>query len=180
MRTTIFGTLLLIGLASPAFASDRSDFEVYRDASAQVNHYVYFTIFDNVAIGIDAGYVTLSGKVTMPFKAAAIEKRVARVDGVKGVKNTIEVLPVSLFDDDLRWNIARALYANPALSRYGVGPTPSIHVIVEHGRVTLNGVVDFDMDKVVASMVARSFPAFGVTNELKTNDEMQQLLEKLR
>jgi hypothetical protein len=38
---------------------------------------------------VDAGYVTLSGKVTMPFKASDIEKRVAKVDGVKGVRNTI-------------------------------------------------------------------------------------------
>jgi len=130
-------------------------------------------------VNVDAGYVTLSGKVTMPFKASDIEKRVAKVAGVTGVRNTITVLPVSFFDDNLRRGIARALYSNPSLSMYGLGPNPSIHVIVEHGRVTLDGVVNTEMDKVIANSVARSSLAFDVKNELKTDAEMKQLLEKL-
>jgi hyperosmotically inducible protein len=62
---------------------------------------------------------------------------------------------------------------------YAVNPTPSIHVIVERGRVTLDGVVNNEADKVIANAVARSFPAFSVTNELKTSGEMQRLMETL-
>ena len=179
MNKLLLVTLLMLGFAGTTFASDRTNFEIFRDVSEQVNRYVYFTIFDSVHANVDAGYVTLSGKVTMPYKASEIEKRIARIDGVKGVRNTIEVLPVSSFDNSLRLRIARAVYAHPALTRYGLGTSPSIHVIVEHGRVTLDGVVDNEMDRVVATFVARSFLAFDVKNELKTREEMEQLLETL-
>jgi osmotically-inducible protein OsmY len=179
MKKSLLLTLLLFGFASPTFASDRTNFEVFRDVSQQVNRYVYFTIFDSVSADVDAGYVTLSGKVTMPYKASDIEKRVARIDGVKGVRNTITVLPVSPFDDSLRLRIARAIYAHPALSMYGLGPNPSIHIIVERGRVTLDGVVNNEMDRTIANSVARSFLAFDVKNELKTSHEMEQQMEKL-
>jgi hyperosmotically inducible protein len=179
MKKPLLATLLMLGFAGTTFAADRTDFQVFQDVSDQVNNYVYFTIFDSVHASVDAGHVTLFGKVTMPYKALDIEKRVARVDGVKDVRNTIEVLPVSSFDDSLRLRIARALYAHPALSRYGVSRNPSIHVIVEHGRVTLDGVVENEMDRSIASLVARSFMTFKVTNELKTSEEMAQLLETL-
>jgi len=178
MRRLFLATLLL-GFANTTFAADRANLAVFRDVSAEVNRYVYFTIFDSVSASVNDGMVTLSGKVTMPYKASDIEKRVAKVDGVKGVRNTIEVLPVSSFDDRLRVGIARAIYAHPALWRYGLGTNPSIHVIVERGRVTLDGVVNNDMDKVIANSIARSSSAFDVRNELKTHDEMQELMEKL-
>ena len=75
----------------------------------QVNRYAYFTIYDSVHANIHDGIVTLTGKVTMPYKASDIEKRVAKVDGVKQVRNKLEVLPVSQFDNSLRVRIARAL-----------------------------------------------------------------------
>jgi hyperosmotically inducible protein len=75
--------------------------------------------------------------------------------------------------------IARALYSHPALSIYARGVTPPIHVIVEHGRVTLVGVVNNEMDKTIANSVARSFLAFDVRNELKTNAEITRQLEQL-
>ena len=179
MNRPLLVTLLMLGFAGTTFAQDRADFDVFRDVSKQVNRYAYFTIFDSVHASVDEGYVTLVGKVTMPYKASDIEKRVARIDGVKGVRNAIDVLPVSWSDDNLRLQIARAVYAHPALSMYGLGPNPSIHVIVERGRVTLDGVVNNEMDRSIANHVARSFLAFDVTNDLKTDEEMEQLLETL-
>ena len=179
MKKSLLATALLLGFAGTTFAQGRSNADVFRDVSQQVNRYVYFTIFDNVVANVDDGYVTLSGKVTLPFKAAEIEERVARVEGVRGVQNLIAALPISSYDDRLRLGIARALYTEPALSMYGLGPNPSIHVIVEHGRVTLDGVVNNEADKAIANSVARSFLAFGVTNELKTSNEIEQQLATL-
>lgn len=179
MKKFLFATLLLLGFAGTTFAADRSNLALFRDVSDEVNRYVYFTIFDSVHASVDEGYVTLSGKVTMPYKASEIAKRVARIDGVKGVRNTIDVLPVSMFDDSLRRRIANALYSHPALSMYANSVNPSIHVIVEGGRVTLEGVVNNEMDKTIARSVASSFLAFDVKNELKTSDEMDELMEKL-
>ena len=179
MKKSLFALALLLGFAGTTFAQARTNLEVFQDVSAQVTRYVNFTIFDSVSASANDGVVTLSGKVTMPFKASDIEKRVARVNGVTAVQNNIEVLPVSLFDDSLRLRIARALYSNSSLARYGLGTNPSIHVIVERGRVTLDGVVSNEMDRMIASSVARSFLAFEVKNELKTDAEMKQQIEKL-
>jgi hyperosmotically inducible protein len=179
MRKTLLATMLVLGFASVTSAQAHTNMELFRDVSTQINRYVHFTIFDSVSANVDDGFVTLSGKVTMPYKASDLEKRVARVEGVRGVQNNIEVLPVSSFDDRLRVGIARALYSHPALSIYARGVAPPIHVIVEHGRVTLVGVVNNEMDKTIANSVARSFLAFDVKNELKTNSEMTRQLEEL-
>jgi len=180
MKKAIFSALLTMGLASSAFAADRSDLQIFNDVSKKVNRYSYFTIFDSVHANIHNGVVKLTGKVTMPYKASDIEKRVAEVEGVKQVVNKIETLPVSQFDNDLRLRIARALYANPALQMYGLGPNPSIHVIVERGHVTLDGVVNNDSDRLIAMSVARGFGSFGaVKNDLKTTEEVKSDLEKL-
>ena len=179
MKSLFFSALLALGCVSPALAADRPDLDLFRDVSRQVSNYAYFTIFDSVHAGVRDGVVTLTGKVTLPFKATDIEKRAAKVAGVTAVRNHIGVLPVSQFDNTLRLGIARALYAHPALAMYALGPYPSIHVIVEHGRVTLDGVVNNDSDRAIANMVARSFGSFGVTNDLRTSEEMRKELERL-
>ena len=83
---------------SPAWAADPTNLAVFNDVSKTVQRYAFFTIFDSVRASVAEGVVTLSGKVTMPYKASDIEKRVAKVDGVTQVVNDLEVLPVSLFD----------------------------------------------------------------------------------
>lgn len=45
---------------------------------------------------------------------------------------------------------------------------PSIHIIVKHGRVTLEGIVSSQTDITIAGMAARDAPGiFSVTNNLK-------------
>ena len=55
---------------------------------------------------------------------------------------------------------------------------PPIHVVVEHGRVTLTGVVNSEVDRMLARSLATQFGAFSVTNNLKTDAEMREALEK--
>jgi len=179
MSRWLLSALLVLGLAAPARADEPSNLAVFNDVSKQVQQYAFFTIFDAVHASIDNGVVTLSGKVTMPYKATDIAKRVAKVDGVTQVRNQIQVLPVSQFDNELRLRIARAIYRNSSLSMYGIGANPSIHIIVERGHVTLDGVVNNDMDRTIARMVAAQFEAFSVKNDLKTTEEVKQELEKL-
>jgi hyperosmotically inducible protein len=179
MSRFVVSALLVFGLAGPAWAGDPNNLQVFNDVSKAVQRYSYFTIFDAVHAAISNGVVTLNGKVTMPYKASDIEKRVAKVNGVTQVVNHLEVLPVSQFDNQLRTRIARAIYSNSALSNYGLGPNPSIHIIVDHGRVTLDGVVMNDMDRQIARAVVGSFSTFGIKNELKTDEEVKQDLEKL-
>ena len=171
--------LLLFGLSSGAQAATREDLQIFRDVSNQVLRYSYFTIFDSVHASVDEGIVTLTGKVTMPHKRTDIEKRIANVRGVREIQNRIDVLPVSQLDDELRYKISRAIYGNSAFWNYAAMVNPPIHVIVERGRVTLEGVVNSNVDRMLARSLASSFGAFSVTNELKTEAEMRQELERM-
>src|SRR5687768_493626 len=94
---------------TPALAADKANLQVFRDVQRQVLQYPHFTIFDSVDAQIHNGIVTLTGKVTMPYKRDDIARRVSKLASVKEVNNRITVLPVSQFDDDLRLRIARAI-----------------------------------------------------------------------
>ena len=117
--------------------------------------------------------MTLTGKVTMPFKKNDIAKRAGSVNGVREVLNRIDVLPVSPYDDDLRQRIARAIYGNSAFWQYGAMANPPIHIIVERGHVTLTGVVNSNVDRMLARSLAIGFGELSVTNDLRTDAEMR-------
>jgi len=167
------------GLAAPTAAADTENLQLFRDVQKQVLRYSHFTIFDSVNTQINDGVVVLSGWVTMPYKSHDIERRVSRVDGVTRVVNRIQELPVSQFDDELRIRIARAIYSSPHFRGYGSMVNPPIHIIVEHGKVTLEGVVNNNVDRMIARSIASNFLSFDLKNELKTTQEAKEELEKL-
>ena len=167
------------GFTTPAAAANNENLQLFRAVQKQVLNYTHFTIFDSVNMQINDGTVTLTGWVTMPYKSSDIERRVSRVDGVTRVVNRIKELPVSQFDDDLRIRLARAIYSSPHFRGYGSMVNPPIHIIVEHGRVTLEGVVNNNVDRMIARSIAANFLAFDVKNELKTTQEAKEELEKL-
>jgi hyperosmotically inducible protein len=171
--------IVLCAMSVPAWAAQREDLQIFNDLSRQVLRYTHFTIFDSINAQVDDGVVTLSGRVTMPYKRDEIAERIARVDGVRQVLNEIAVLPVSQFDDELRFRIARAIYGNSNFWTYGAMANPPIHIIVENGRVTLEGVVNSNVDRMLARSIASSFGAFSVTNNLKTDAEAAKELERL-
>ena len=175
----IAAAAVVLTMSAPALAADTGNLQIFRNVSKQVLQYSHFTVFDNVQAEVNQGVVTLTGKVTMPYKATDIEKRVAKLTGVTQVNNQIETLPVSQFDDDLRRGIARAIYGNSNFWGYGSMVNPPIHIIVDHGHVTLEGVVNSNVDRVIARSLASGFPAFSVTNNLKTDAEMKAQLEKI-
>lgn len=178
-------TMLVAGFAlmATAAAADtgegRKDLQVFNDISKAVTRYAQFTIFDSVDATVKDGVVTLTGRVTMPYKKDAIEKRVAKIDGVRQVNDQISVLPVSQFDDRLRYRIARAIYSNPNFWNYAIMADPPVHILVEHSRVTLTGVVLSEVEKMLARSIATSqFGVMSVDNQLKTDAEAKEALEK--
>ena len=170
---------LALALSTPALAADPGNLQTFRAVQKQVLLYPHFTIFDTVNLQIDGDAVKLTGKVTMPYKRDDIERRVRQVAGVQRVDNDIEVLPVSQFDDDLRIGIAHAIYSNPAFRSFAAMANPPIHVIVENGHVTLDGVVLNEVDRAIARSIVGGFPAFSFKNQLRTEAEVKQDLEKL-
>lgn len=170
---------LVLGAASTASAQERKDLQIFRDVSESVNRYTQFTIFDSIEASVTQGHVVLSGWVTMPYKKDDIERRVRNVAGVNAVENKIQVLPVSQFDDELRFRIARAIYGNSAFWNYAAMANPPIHIVVNGGRVTLQGVVQSNVERQLARSLATGFAAFEVKNELKTDEEVRAELEKI-
>ena len=161
--------------AAPAAAQNvpGRDMRIAYETISAVNGYSYFTVFDDVSVHVEDSVVTLTGKVTMPHKRDDLAKRVARLDGVAQVVNKITVLPLSPFDDDLRWQIARSIYGHANFFNYAAMANPPIHIIVEHGNVTLTGVVRSEVDRSLARMLALQFPARAVNMQLKTDAEVR-------
>jgi len=179
MLAKFFATaFVVLALGAPAMAQSEN-LQTFREVQKQVLRYPHFTIFDSVNAKVDDGVVVLIGKVTMPYKRTDLERRIARLPGIQRVENRLEVLPVSQFDNDLRWQIARAIYRNPAFIGYGSHVNPPIHIIVDRGRVTLEGVVNSNVDRMLARSIASSFGSFDLKNELKTEAEVREQLEKI-
>ena len=158
-RSLALAYALAVGVAPHAFAEDealigRANLAVFKDVSNQVLGYVNFTVFDDISASVEDGIVTLTGQVTMPYKKEDIARRVSRVAGVNVVQNKIQVLPVSMFDDELRFRIARAIYGNPAFWHYANMAQPPIHIVVKNGHVTLAGVVNSNVERALARSLA--------------------------
>jgi osmotically-inducible protein OsmY len=92
-----------VALAQTGDGVERKDYQLLKDVASTVERYTQFTIFDDVSAGVKDGVVTLTGKVTMPYKRNDIERRVSMINGVRMVRDEITVLPVSQFDDELRY-----------------------------------------------------------------------------
>jgi osmotically-inducible protein OsmY len=177
IRNGITVLCTLACLATPAYAQ-RKDFQVFQDIAKQVNRYTQFTIFDNVEADVTDGNVILTGEVTMPYKKDDIERRVRTVAGVESVDNRIKVLPASSFDDELRFRIARAIYGNSSFWNYAAMANPPIHIVVNRGHVKLVGVVNNNVERMLARSLATGFGEFDVVSELKTDAEMREAEER--
>ena len=179
---TLLASVLVALFASGAVTAyaqgERKDLQVFNDIADQVNRYTQLIVFDSISASVDQGHVVLTGWVTMPYKKDDIEKRVRKVEGISAVENKIGVLPVSQFDDELRFRIARAIYGNSLFWGYASMANPPIRVVVNRGHVTLEGVVQSNVERMVARSLASGFGAFDVKNLLKTDAEVRETLEK--
>ncbi len=128
----------------------------------------YYSVFDNLAFKVEGSRVELLGQVNRPTLKSDSERVVKNIEGVKGVTNNIEVLPVSPNDDRIRLAVYRAIYGHTALQRYALQAVPPIHIIVKNGSLTLEGVVANKLDNNVANIQANSVSGvFSVTNNLR-------------
>jgi len=176
---TFMAAFAFVTTVAFADSGDKKDLQVFNDISTSVLRYTHFTVFDNVDAAVKDGVVTLTGQVTMPYKKDDIMRRVSKIDGVRQVNDRITVLPVSQFDDQLRYRLARAIYTNPNFWNYALGPNPPIHIVVDHSHVTLEGVVLNDADRIIArSIVSNQFGVMSVRSNLKTDAEAHDALEK--
>src|SRR5215475_7907036 len=156
MKRQILGWVLttVTLAAGAAFAATPTDADLAKSVRHEVLMYSRYSLWDDVNFRVNNGNVELLGAVSQPYKKKDLQKIVQSIPGVASVTNELKVLPLSSFDDRLRIQVARAIYGDPVLSRYGLGANPSIHIIVDNGHVTLTGAVSNEMEKQVAGMRA--------------------------
>ena len=177
-RVVALGAALVVAASVAAAApadqmSERAAFEqLAKKVRKELVTLPWYGVFDNLEYAIDGSTVTLSGQVVQPSTRKDAERRVRKLKGVERVVNNIEVLPLSGFDDSIRASTYRALMGwNSPLFRYGRGVNPSIHIVVNGGHVTLEGVVSSEGDRRLAYMLANSVPGvFSVTNNLRNEN----------
>jgi hyperosmotically inducible periplasmic protein len=166
----------LIGPAASANAKRQappSDAASYQSwLSNQVRHQLvmlpWYSLFDNLEYRIDGNNVTLLGQVVRPNLKSDAESAVKHIEGVGTISNQIEVLPLSPMDNQIRRAEFRAIYGTPGFDVYAIQTVQPIHIIVNNGHVTLEGMVRNQTDKNLAGMAANRVPnVFSVTNNLR-------------
>ena len=171
----IFATLLLAILPTVALAQRAIDPQLARRVRRELVTLPYYGVFDNLAYSINGGNVTLYGQVVRPTTRSDAERRVKKIAGVTSVVNNIEVLPLSRFDDQIRVATYRSIANMGGLQRYLRGTNPSVHIVVNRGHVTLEGVVSGSGDRTLAYHAANRVPGvFSVRNNLRVENEEPQ------
>jgi hyperosmotically inducible periplasmic protein len=153
---------------APPAASPKEQERITREVRHELLMLPYFGVFDFIAFKVDGYNVILLGQVVRPVTKSDAEGAVKHIEGVEKIDNQIEVLPPSPIDDGLRRRLFQAIYGYPAFEKYALGVQKPIRIIVKNGRVTLEGVVDSDGDKNLATLRANGVPGiFAVTNNLQ-------------
>jgi hyperosmotically inducible periplasmic protein len=181
MRFVLIGAVFVAatGIQGSAAAGEdvagKSPSEVTRLVRKALERLPYYGVFDFLAFSVEDGTVTLQGYAHRSALKKEAEDIVRRTTGAE-VANKIEVLPVSPFDERIRWETylrvysdefasravsggrARVLYEVldmarfPGMEPYGNYP---VHIVVKNRRVSLFGVVDTEFDKTSVLLRAR-------------------------
>jgi len=187
MKTTVILAVLLLSVAAypqdskndstqsthAAGLSQKGIDRIVKEVHHELVMLPFYGVFDNLAYKVAPdGTVTLLGEVTRPTLKSDAERAVKGIEGVERIDNQIKVLPTSPNDDRIRRATYRAIYGNSVLSQYQLRAVPPIHIIVDNGHVTLEGVVARQMDKQIAEMQAKGVSGvFSVTNNLRLDNE---------
>ncbi|MFL6213939.1 MAG: BON domain-containing protein [Blastocatellia bacterium] len=118
------------------------------------------------------GIVTLTGRVeTNAAKAAAGDDAII-IDGVRAVANDLEVRPAYRRDDtELARDVLRALKTNACV------PADRIKAAIIEGRVTLEGEVHWEVQKMMAeAAVKRLHGITGVVNHISVKPLIEEII----
>lgn len=156
-------------------ASPKAEERLYKEVRHELVMLPNLTLWDNLAYKVEGYKVTLLGQVRNASIKSEAENAVKHIEGVEQVDNQIQVLPPSPADDRIRTAVARSIFDAPGLFPYAMESVPPIHIIVQGGNVTLEGVVNNEGDKNMAEMRAKQVPGvFSVTNHLQVASNSAQ------
>jgi hyperosmotically inducible periplasmic protein len=132
----------------------------------------YGNTFNAIGVEVHNGVVTLGGHARTYVDRDSALALVNTTPGVKDVINDVQVDPVSVMDDQIRLEVARAVYGFPTLNKYAIDPAKPIRISVQNGHVSLYGVVDSKADKDAAFLRANGVPGvFSVKNYLQVANQ---------
>jgi osmotically-inducible protein OsmY len=174
--------------------SQQDTVRIVKEVQKRLGSLPYYSVFDWITFGLHDKSLILRGYAGLPRVKSSAGNAVKGIQGVESVQNDIEVLPVSMMDDNIRVQVYNRIYTQPALRKYNgnqggvrqaTRPQPSvarmaggilydppigfnaIHIIVKNGHVMLFGVVDSESDKSIAGLQAKTVPGvFSVENNL--------------
>jgi len=128
-----------------------------------VNNY---GVFDFITFQYEDGTVILNGKVSSFGTKDEAASDIKGISGVEKVINNIEQLPASPWDNEIRRQ-AMYRFQERGPSQYFGERRPDVHVIVENGRVTLEGYVTSKSHSDLIFMLVNGIPGvFSVQNNL--------------
>ncbi|MBF4494246.1 MULTISPECIES: BON domain-containing protein [unclassified Flavobacterium] len=136
---------------------------------------------NEIDVSVQDGIVTLEGTVDNYTQKREAEQAVKNIAGVKAVVDDVKV---DLFfsaiksDTDIASSVIKALKENWAV------PDHRIHVTVENGWVTLEGILHWNFQRKAADNAIRHLPGVrGVIDKIKIEAELknelnQEIVEK--
>lgn len=163
MTAVLAGALTSLPLAAWS-ASPQDDANMGSDVQKKLDK----KQFSNVKAAVDSnGIVTLTGTVDLYEYKADAERRAAKVKGVKGVRDEIEVGGPTVSDQELQQKLVEKLQYD----RVGYGNVfNAISVSVQNGMVTLAGHARTYPDRDSAMGLVSTFPGVkGVNDEIEVD-----------
>jgi osmotically-inducible protein OsmY len=131
-----------------------------------------YGLYDAITVNMNGGTVILGGHTLSLGTKKQAERVVKRIPGVTNVVNNIRELPPSSFDDQIRRQLTAQIARTGGLSRYLQGVNPPVRLMVDRGRISLEGYVDNRGDANTMNIVAHGIPgSFGVENHLIVKNE---------
>ena len=129
----------------------------------------YISQFDFISFTMVDEDVILTGWTVRQTNRSEAYNRIKTIEGVKGIVNNIEILPLGKMDMDIRAATRAALQRH--LSRYFWGSGSDIKIVVKNGNIILLGNVASKADSDIATIQANSVPlAFHVFNLLRIQE----------
>jgi osmotically-inducible protein OsmY len=132
----------------------------------------------NIRVTTHDGIVTLTGEVRTLAGKQYADLEARKITGVRGVVDTLQVMPSYLFDVDVAQNVRRRLGNSASIA---FSTSSGLGVSVSDGVVTLNGTVHSYAEKQEATLLASEVRGVrAVTNHLtvtypkkRSDDEIQ-------
>ncbi|MBK7393910.1 MAG: BON domain-containing protein [Chloracidobacterium sp.] len=163
-----FAALSVLSVTAQSFAPRASvtPLTLEQKANKELRKLPRYSVFDYIEVEVNGSTVTLTGKVCSLGTKNQAANFIKDIDGVREVINNIDELPPSSFDNRIRRE-AYHTFTNRGPGQYFSEINPDVRIIVERGRITLEGFVYRKADSDTLNILANGIDGvFQVTNNL--------------